>query len=115
MRYPKENLIVSKDKILSAKTTHTLFLKNIFHIQIPSGQDKPDLVLGTRMEPGNDQTHFCMPTSVAVSESTGDFFVADGYCNSRVMKFNKDGKLLKIISMKINYCKHCLLNLVYKY
>jgi len=66
-------------------------------MRIPSGQDKPDLVLGTRMEPGNDQTHFCMPTSVAVSESTGDFFVADGYCNSRVMKFNKDGKLLKII------------------
>ena len=39
-----------------------------------------------------------MPTAVAVSQTTGDFFVADGYCNSRVMKFNKDGKLLKIIS-----------------
>ena len=59
------------------------------------------------MEPGNDQTHFCMPTSVAVSESTGDFFVADGYCNSRVMKFNKDGKLLKIISMKFFFYKYC--------
>ena len=71
--------------------THRLF-------QFPPNATKPDLVLGTRMEPGKDQTHFCMPTSVAVSESTGNFFVADGYCNSRVMKFNKDGKLIKIIS-----------------
>merc|ERR1711863_182732 len=66
--------------------------------RIPAGQEKPDLILGTRMEPGRDQTHFCMPTAVAVSQTTGDFFVADGYCNSRVMKFNKDGKLLKIIN-----------------
>ena len=85
------------------ESNYTYLILKIFDIQIPSGQDKPDLVLGTRMEPGNDQTHFCMPTSVAVSESTGDFFVADGYCNSRVMKFNKDGKLLKIISMKFLY------------
>jgi len=67
-------------------------------MRIPAGQEKPDLILGTRMEPGRDQTHFCMPTAVAVSQTTGDFFVADGYCNSRVMKFNKDGKLLKIIN-----------------
>jgi hypothetical protein len=52
------------------------------------------------MEPGNGHDQFCMPTAVAVSESTGDFFVADGYCNSRVMKFNKEGKLIKIISKK---------------
>lgn len=67
-------------------------------LQFPAGKSTPDLVLGTRMEPGSDHTHFCMPTAVAVSESTGDFFVADGYCNSRVMKFNKDGQLIKIIS-----------------
>jgi len=66
-------------------------------LRFPPNATKPDLVLGTRMEPGNDNTHFCMPTSVAVSDSTGDFFVADGYCNSRVMKFNKDGNLIKII------------------
>jgi hypothetical protein len=41
-----------------------------------------------------------MPTAVAVAAS-GDFFVADGYCNSRVMKFNKDGKLIKVISKLI--------------
>jgi len=67
-------------------------------MRFPPNETKPDLVLGTRMEPGKDQAHFCMPTSVAVSDTTGDFFVADGYCNSRVMKFNKDGKLIKIIN-----------------
>lgn len=67
-------------------------------MRFPPNATKPDLVLGTRMEPGNDHVHFCMPTSVAVSDSTGDFFVGDGYCNSRVMKFNRDGKLVKIIN-----------------
>ena len=23
--------------------------------------------------------------------TTGEFFIADGYCNSRIMKFNSDG------------------------
>jgi len=67
-------------------------------MRFPKNSTKPNLVLGTHMEPGHDQEHFCMPTSVAVSELTGDFFVADGYCNSRVMKFNKDGKLIKVIN-----------------
>jgi len=66
-------------------------------LRFPPNATKPDLVLGHRMEPGKDQTHFCMPTSVAVA-ANGHFFVADGYCNSRVMKFNKDGKLIKIIN-----------------
>jgi hypothetical protein len=26
--------------------------------------------------------------------SNGDFFVSDGYCNSRIIKFNKNGKFL---------------------
>ena len=66
--------------------------------QFPPGGEKPDLVLGRAFEPGSDINHFCMPTAVAVSESTGDFFVADGYCNSRIMKYSKDGKLKRIIS-----------------
>lgn len=70
-------------------------------MRFPPNATKPDLVLGTRMIPGKDDMHFCMPTSVAVSEATGDFFVGDGYCNSRVLKFNKDGKLLKIISKRL--------------
>jgi peptidylamidoglycolate lyase len=66
-------------------------------MRFPPNATKPDMVLGTHMQPGSDHTHFCMPTAVAVAAS-GDFFVADGYCNSRVMKFNKDGKLIKVIN-----------------
>ena len=74
------------------------YIRTYFSSQFPPNATKPDMVLGTHMQPGSDHTHFCMPTAVAVAAS-GDFFVADGYCNSRVMKFNKDGKLIKIISM----------------
>lgn len=66
-------------------------------MRFPAGKTKPDLVLGVAFESGNDKTHFCKPTDVAVSERTGDFFVADGYCNSRILKFSSEGKLKKII------------------
>lgn len=50
------------------------------------------LELGTAFVPGNDESHFCKPTSVA---DTGEFiFVADGYCNSRVVMFSAKGKYL---------------------
>lgn len=37
-----------------------------------------------------------MPTSVAVA-TTGEIFVADGYCNNQILKFNAAGKLLLAI------------------
>lgn len=52
---------------------------------------KPSLILGEAFEPGNDEKRFCKPTAVAV-HSNGDFFVSDGYCNSRIVKFNKKGE-----------------------
>merc|ERR1719208_589628 len=71
-------------------------------MRFPPNADKPDLVLGEAFVPGSDEKHFCQPTSLAVSEATGTFFVADGYCNSRILKYNKDGKLLKIIKGEEN-------------
>nr|XP_022335017.1 peptidyl-glycine alpha-amidating monooxygenase B-like [Crassostrea virginica] len=62
-------------------------------MKIPKGSQEPNLTLGVYLTPGSDDTHFCKPTDVAVA-SNGDFFVSDGYCNGRIMKFNKDGKLL---------------------
>ena len=56
------------------------------------------MVLGVAFESGTDEKHFCKPTDVAVSERTGDFFVADGYCNKRILKFSSDGQLKQIIS-----------------
>ncbi|OTF83477.1 hypothetical protein BLA29_002069 [Euroglyphus maynei] len=55
---------------------------------------QPILVLGERFKPGDDDKHFCKPTSVAIDYSNGEFYVADGYCNSRVIRFSLDGKYL---------------------
>lgn len=63
------------------------------------GEDKPSLTLGEAFVPGSDDAHFCKPTDVAVA-SNGDFFVADGYCNSRIMKFDKNGNFLTKFGVK---------------
>jgi peptidylamidoglycolate lyase len=40
---------------------------------------------------GNDDKHFARPTDIAWLPD-GTFFVSDGYVNTRVVKFDKDGK-----------------------
>jgi hypothetical protein len=47
-------------------------------------------VLGTPGEPGCDATHFNKPADMEITPE-GDVFVADGYGNSRVVHFDKDG------------------------
>lgn len=54
---------------------------------------------GVRDEKGEDPEHFNRPTDVAFA-ANGDFFVADGYGNSRVVKFDRDGKYLKAWGVK---------------
>ncbi|KAK6105108.1 NHL repeat family protein [Brugia pahangi] len=49
--------------------------------------------LGEHLKPGSDKKHFCKPTDIAIAQN-GHFFVADGYCNNRIMKFDENGKLL---------------------
>ncbi len=49
------------------------------------------LTLGERGKPGNDHTHFNLPTDVAVMRD-GSFYVSDGYKNTRVMKFSSGGQ-----------------------
>ncbi|CAH8524701.1 unnamed protein product [Heterobilharzia americana] len=55
--------------------------------------EKPSLVLGIPGKPGNNMKQFCQPSDVAIS-STGEVFVADGYCNSRIVKFSPNGTYL---------------------
>lgn len=57
------------------------------------GSTKPLLTLGERFVPGSDNKHFCKPSSVVV-EKNGDFFIADGYCNTRILKYSASGELL---------------------
>ena len=46
--------------------------------------DGPLLTLGEKFVNGNDKTHFCKPTTIAISNINKDIFVADGYCNERI-------------------------------
>ncbi len=48
--------------------------------------------LGIPNEAGEDEKHFARPTFMTFSEDA--MFVADGYVNSRVMKFDHDGNYL---------------------
>ena len=51
------------------------------------------LTLGEQGVPGNDQSHFNRPTDIDWLPN-GDFYITDGYVNTRVVKFSKDGKYL---------------------
>jgi len=51
------------------------------------------LTLGTDGVSGCDDSHFFQPTHVCVLPS-GDFFVTDGYGNSRIVKFSSRGEYL---------------------
>jgi len=49
--------------------------------------------LGVARIPGDDSGHFNLPTDVAVARD-GSFYVSDGYENSRIVKFSKEGNYL---------------------
>jgi DNA-binding beta-propeller fold protein YncE len=51
------------------------------------------LTLGTKGKAATDNATFNRPTDIAFAPN-GDFYVSDGYGNSRVVKFSKDGKYL---------------------
>jgi peptidylamidoglycolate lyase len=51
------------------------------------------MTIGEEKVMGNDSSHFALPTDVGVA-SDGSFYVSDGYGNSRVVKFSKDGSFL---------------------
>lgn len=63
-------------------------------MRFPPNSDQTDLVLGQRFQPGKGDNLFCKPTDVEVL-STGEFFISDGYCNSRILKYNKAGTLIR--------------------
>lgn len=65
-------------------------LHQVFKFGPRGSNDKPLMTLGTAFQPGAGEKKFCKPTSVAVLEN-GDFFVADGYCNARILKYSKNG------------------------
>jgi DNA-binding beta-propeller fold protein YncE len=52
------------------------------------------MTLGIKGKAATDDKTFNRPTDIAFA-ANGEFFVSDGYGNSRVMKFSREGKYLK--------------------
>ncbi|XP_016973686.1 peptidyl-alpha-hydroxyglycine alpha-amidating lyase 1 isoform X1 [Drosophila rhopaloa] len=67
-------------------------MHQVFKFPPRGGNGKPLLSLGERFKPGSGRK-FCKPTSVAVLDN-GDFFVADGYCNARILKYSPAGDII---------------------
>nr|CAD7459162.1 unnamed protein product [Timema tahoe] len=65
-------------------------LHQVFKFAPGKGNHNPLLTLGESFVPSKDDHHFCKPTDIAIM-TNGDFFVSDGYCNSRIVKFSKNG------------------------
>ena len=59
------------------------------------------MTMGEAGVPGNDEKHFARPTDLAWLPD-GTFFVTDGYVNTRVVKFDKNGKFLTTWGTKGN-------------
>ena len=56
-------------------------------------QGRVIMQLGRKGVPGAGHANFYLPTDVAFAPN-GDFYVTDGYGNSRVVKFSRDGRYL---------------------
>ncbi len=74
---------------------HVWIVDDFRHAIFKFSNDGSELVqtIGTYGEPGDDETHFNRPTFMAWLPD-GTFFVADGYQNTRVVKFDANGRYL---------------------
>ncbi|TKR63370.1 hypothetical protein L596_027210 [Steinernema carpocapsae] len=63
-------------------------------LKLENGKLVEVFALGTKFKPGSGRDHFCKPAGITVSRRDGSIFVADGYCNSRVVRFTKDGNYM---------------------
>ncbi|CAF1192501.1 unnamed protein product [Adineta steineri] len=59
----------------------------------PNDLTHPALTVGEMFQSGSGPSQLCRPADVAVLKN-GDFFIADGYCNSRIIKFNRKGEYI---------------------
>ena len=75
---------------------HVWVVDDMLHqvFKLTNDGQKIVLTLGERLKPGNDETHFNRPTDIAFLPD-GSFVISDGYSNTRVVKFNRDGAFVK--------------------
>lgn len=69
-------------------------MHQVFRFDPEKSASTPLITLGEDFHPGSDEKHFCKPSAVTVSVKDGFVFVADGYCNNRIVKFDLNGKFL---------------------
>lgn len=67
-----------------------------------SPQGEKLLTLGQPLQPGSNDTSFCMPTHVVVTRN-GTIFVGDGYCNSRIVQFSPSGDFQREIKLPVEH------------
>lgn len=86
-----------EDMITRAHTVRVDHQGNIWAIDVGghvvlkmNPQGRVIMVLGRKGQAGAGQNNFDQPTDVAVTPN-GDFYVSDGYGNSRVVKFSPEG------------------------
>lgn len=80
---------------LAVDSQDNVWVTDVGHHQVFKFSHDSELLMtvGIRDVPGLDGTHFNKPTDVAITPS-GEFYVADGYGNSRVAKFSARGRFL---------------------
>src|SRR5688572_24664470 len=80
---------------------HVWFIDDGVHAIYKMTHDGKQIVqtIGTPRVPGNDETHFARPTDIAWLPD-GTFFVSDGYTNTRVVKFDRNGKYVTSWGMR---------------
>lgn len=80
---------------LTVDRQDNVWLTDVGHHQVFkfSHEGRLLMTVGARGVPGLDGTHFNKPTDVAITPG-GDFYVSDGYGNSRVAKFSARGEFL---------------------
>ena len=54
--------------------------------------------IGQHAFPGLGEYQFCKPADVLIDDSSGDIYVADGYCNKRVARYTSEGKYIDSIN-----------------
>ncbi len=74
---------------------HVWLIDHVGHQVMKFTNDGKKLVmrLGEKGVAGTDKVHFDQPSGIAFMPN-GDFFITDGYGNTRVVRFSKDGKYL---------------------
>jgi len=78
-----------------------VWIMDLGHQILKFSNDGKKLVmrLGEKDKPGWDATHFNMPAAIAFLPD-GSFYVADGYVNARIVKFDKNGKYVSEFGSK---------------